>query len=233
MPLFLGLTNVMLARVYAEVNQIERSQELADAAAHHLSFMDSVIWSSIVNGLSARLALSVGKLDRARELLKPFSQPNQLLTENLWVMAYAGPALAELAFVQGEMERSKSVGDILIPRMDDEILSTYSAEMRYWRARAALALGDTTLAAMDLERARDVAANGKNRILLWRIHIEIAELAAAQGDSDKASHAVASARELITAIASCISNPILKESFLQRPDVRQIADASFSIINHQ
>ncbi|HEX7587854.1 MAG TPA: hypothetical protein VF478_06020, partial [Anaerolineae bacterium] len=218
-PLFVGLTKISLARLYAELDQLHIAQTLADEGAQTLEPLQAPVWLAMSRGTQGRIALLRGELSRAHTLLDPLWNQGDDPSENLWGFSLAGPSIAELALVEQRYDFGLHFCDWLLPLFEREEMWRHAAEMRYQRGRIFMACGEGPRARADLIRALTIAENDDIKILLWRVFSALATL-----DWQQASHAQADAQrrraiDLIHSLANGIADPGLRDGFLHGRDV--------------
>ena len=218
-PLFIGTTKTWLARVYAELDQLQTAQALADEGAQALEPLQMPVWTAMSRAMQGRIALLRGEMPRAHELLDPLWREGDDSSENLWGFSLAGPAIAQLALLDRRYEFGLHFCDWLLPHFEREEMRGHAAAMRYQRAQILMALGDASRAEADLHNARTFAESAGIKILLWRIDSSLAVLYQKQGDAARADAARRLAIDLIHALANGIADAQARDGFLHGSEV--------------
>jgi tetratricopeptide (TPR) repeat protein len=221
-PLFQGLSRMMMAHIYAELNQLDRAKTLATEALEILRQLESQAWALWSQGTLARVLIERGELDQAHAILDPISLSAADVAPNIWAFGILAPAALELGLIEGRYNDGLAFSDALLHIASGEDLQAYAAETFYMRGLIYQKLGDLPQAHAHLERVRATAVRSQNNLVLWRVEEAFAELHAARGDQDQAQAAHQHAVRLVREIIGHIGDPALRESFLQRRDIQAL-----------
>lgn len=222
-PLFVGLALMLLARARNELNQLEQAEALADESAQVLESMHTQLWSTMGQGFRGRVLVRRGELARARTVLEPMWHVGEDPVVNFYGFISAGPAVAELALAEKSYDFGLQFCNWLLGRYEQEKVWGLAAEIYFLRARIQAARGRPAEAEADLIRAREILERAENKILLWRVDATLAAIYARRGENAKAGLERQRATELVRSIAEKISDPTLRESFLNRNDVMELS----------
>ena len=217
--LFTGLTKTWLARLYAELDQLQLAQTLADEGAQTLEPLQVPVWLAMGRGIQGRIALLRGETRRAHELLDPLWREGDAPSSNLWGFSSAGPSIAQLALVERRYEFGLHFCDWLLPHFEREEMWGHAAGMHYHRAQIHVARGDESNAEADFIQARTIAEKTGTQILLWRIHSSLAMLYQQQSNAAPAEASRRIAIDLLHALANGIADPQARDGFLHSRDV--------------
>lgn len=221
-PMFQGLSRMAMAQLYAELNQLDRAQTLASEALEFLNKLESQAWAFWGQGTLARVLIRRGELDRAHGILEPLHRSSADVASNVWALGMIAPAALELGLIEGRYEDELAFSDALLDAVAIENVQAYTAEVFYLRGLIYRELGDLAQADANLDRARGIAMRAQNNLLLWRVEEAFAQLHAARGEQDQARAAHQRAVRWVHEITGNISNPSLRESFLQRQDIQAL-----------
>ncbi len=221
-PMFQGLSRLAMAQIYTELNQLDRAHTLASETLEFLSKLDSQAWAFWGQGMLARVLIRRGELEQAHAILDPLHRSPADVAPNFWAAGMIAPAALELGLIEGRYEDELAFSDVLLGAVAVEHIQAYAAEVFYLRGLIYRKLDDLAQADANLDRARAIAVHAQNNMLLWRVEEALAQLHAARGEQDEAQAAHQRAIQLVHAITGHISNPSLRESFLQRQDIQAL-----------
>lgn len=221
-PLFQGLSRIIVAQIYAELNQLERAQPLAAEASEILKQLESQAWAFWSQGTLARVLIRRGELGQAHAILDPVRPSVIDAASNAMVLGMIAPATLELGLIEGRYKEGLAFSDALLSATALEGVYGYVAEGFYLRGEIYRNLDDPAQSLANLKRAREIAVGAENNLLLWRVDEALAQLYAARGDHDQAQAAHQLAVRSVQQIAGNIGNPVFRESFLQRRDVQAL-----------
>ncbi len=214
-----------LAAAYAGLGALEHGLEtvhLALTAAetqvpHFRSYPLSVLAQLHLLGgnlAEAGVVIEQGKEDRYRDAHPAFNMNFNV-------------AEAEVALKQGDYEQAMFVTDQWLPKLHQNGFRLYTPAMLHIRSQALLALGREEAAREGLEEARAVAEAIGSRRMLWQILYTLSQL---ESDPGQVAQLRQQACQIIEYIAGQIEQTDLRQSFLNRPDVRVVLT---SIKNNQ
>ncbi|MBI3914584.1 MAG: hypothetical protein HY327_10435 [Chloroflexi bacterium] len=221
-PLFAGLTDLWMARLYLELNQPERAAEIAERGGRALKQMHAPIWDTLAAGTLARALIRQQKLGDAHKLLDPLATNLQNADANLWGYSVSAPAIIELALAENRILVAQKFADAFLALFEREETWGYAAELYYLRGLALRARGDLENAERDLNRAHAIATRAEKSILLWRVDAARAEIFAARGDNAQAARTRQNTAEIVRGIAAKITDAEWCETFLAQEEVREV-----------
>lgn len=224
-PMFQGISRLAMAELYTELNQLDRAHTLASETLEFLSKLESHAWAFWGQGMLARVLIRRGELEQAHAVLDPLHRSAADLAPNFWAAGMIAPAALELGLIEGRYEDELAFSDVLLSAVAVEHVRAYAAEVFYLRGLIYQKLDDLSQADANLNRARETAVHAQNNMLLWRVEDALAQLHAARGEQDAAQAAHQRAIQLVHEITGHISDPALRESFLQRRDIQALLSA--------
>ncbi len=223
-PLFQGLSRIEMAHIYFELNQLERAHTLTAQASEILSALESDAWTFWSGGALALVLIRQGELERAHAVLKPFSGFVSDNKPSVWGQGMMVPAVLELSLIEGQYKEGLAFANSMLDTISVEQVQAYAAESFYLRGLIRFRMGDAQAEA-DLNRAREIAVRVENNLLSWRVDEALAQWYAARGEKDQARAAHQRAVEWVHELTGNISDPVLRESFLQRKDIQALFSA--------
>ncbi|HEX9075013.1 MAG TPA: hypothetical protein VF932_04510, partial [Anaerolineae bacterium] len=223
--LFVGLTHMVMARMYVELGQLGEARSRVQAALRELATFDSPFWSNVINALDARILLLQGHVEQARAILTGLWDGTWGENSNLYELAIMGPGFAEFAVRDGRLEEGLHFCDSLIERLEAEEMFQFTAEMYFERGLIQNALGNPKTAELDLRRALTVTEQAENWLLAIRVHAALEQLYLKEADREHARAENQRARTLIQTVAGNISDSALRKSFLDRQDVNPVLNS--------
>lgn len=162
-----------------------------------------------------RVKIALGSLDEAEAHLQ---QAFDRAESESWPGFRLAPLIVADAYLRldlGEPQRALDQLDTLIPRQQ-RIGSRYHLAEAFWlKGRACLALARVGPARQAFMEARTVAEITNERPVLWQVLIELAKLAAEQGDSRGSLALYREAREIVRYIADHMDDRELADEFLR------------------
>jgi predicted ATPase/DNA-binding CsgD family transcriptional regulator len=174
----------------------------------------SLVWTRIATGYLASVAILLGDLARAEELLHAVSgldMPAQTMAQRkVWC------AWVELALAQGHASRALEIIDQLGASSPQEAEGQSSLRVLKLRGEALLALQRPDEAEAALTAAHTLAAAQGARPVQWRIAIALGNLYSAHGRGREAQQVLATARVLIEELAATIADETLRDNFLRK-----------------
>jgi tetratricopeptide (TPR) repeat protein len=218
-------TSVDLALIYAYMGAWPR----AFGAAHDLqarvpagaidvaSPLQAETLMAYLQSLSGQQAEARAALDRS-----PFAHNPALLNDQFILLHQLfAQAQAELALANGEPQQALRLAEDLIAHFRRAGVRLYFTDALLLRGQALAGDGRVSEAQAALEAAREEAEQLGSRRTLWLILSELAALASRSGDHEAAKALWRQAAEIIDYIAAHAGSVELRQSFLNRPDVRQ------------
>ncbi len=221
-PLIKGVSDLRVAQIYFEPNQLDRAHTLAAEAFDILGQLESQAWAFWSRGSIAGVWIRQGKFDEAHKVLEPFRQSRPETVASKWVLGMVAPAALELGLIEGRYKQELEFFNRLLDQVNIEPMQAYVAESLYLRGRIYLKLSEWAQADRDLNWARGIAVHAEDNLLLWRVEEAYAQLYATRGEQDQARSMHARAVRRIREIAANISDPILRASFLGRQDIKEL-----------
>lgn len=210
--------NSILARVWIDLGQPERSAEYAQAMERLWEVSPMEGWRSWVEGTLILSYVSVGDLSRAAPHLAQLRPLPAGVVPGFQNYYYIGPAIAWFDLELGEIDRGIVFSSELIERFDAEGTSRFSAEMLYWRGRLHAHRNAWSEAIEDFQRGLQLLDETGARAVQWPIHAALADALEGRGDRTAADQRQ-SARTMIGSIAADLRDEALRRAFLSRPEV--------------
>jgi tetratricopeptide (TPR) repeat protein len=216
----------ILSLTWLWLGQLEASKRHAREMSKILTESSHIAegWEPWARGIQARAMLAEGDVHQAAALVKGYLEVPGGVIPVFQDYYYVGPSICWLELLEGEAERGLEFADRIIERLRKEGTDRYEAEMLYWHARLAVAVGSIDRAETDLRRAIDLLAPTGARAIQWPIHALMASVLASNGDEAGASNQRQRAADLVRSIADEIVEPPLRESFLLRPEVAALLE---------
>jgi tetratricopeptide (TPR) repeat protein len=220
-PVFTGLVLSEVARAHQELGQPERGRVLAAEAAGLFTAMDMPSWTTWSRGVAGADALARGDLAAAQAVIDPLWRDDGSISMFQGYLV-ASPVYAEWTFVTGRLGQGLRFCDWMLRLNEPEEIWRITGEVRYWRGRLHLAVGDYSGAEADLLEARNRLARAGVATLLWKIDAAFAELHHERGDLTAEAVARENARHGVARLAEGIRDETLRRSFLGRADVQKV-----------
>lgn len=224
-PLFQGLSKMMAAQVYIELNQLDQANTLAAEAGETLGRLESQAWAFWSRGTLARVLIRQGKLDQAHAILEPCRRSAADAAANIWGLGMVAPAALEMGLIEARYEEELAFSDALLSLIRVDDVKAYVAESFYLRGLIYFKLGDWTQAGANFNQARAIAVQAVNNVLLWRVDQALARLYTARDERDQAREARDRAVKVLHEITENIGDPVLRAMFLERQDVKELLSA--------
>jgi tetratricopeptide (TPR) repeat protein len=221
-PVFIGLVLSEVARAHRELGLVRRSQPLAAEAASHFAAMDMPSWTAWSRAVAGADALARGDLAAAQAAIEPLWREHDDSIQMFHGYLVPGPVYAEWALAAGHPGLGLGLCDWMLGRLEPEEAWRITGEMRYWRGRIYMAVGDLSRAEADLLEAHSRLTHAGVVILTWKIDAALAELYHERGDRAAEAAALENARRGIARLADGIRDETLRRSFLDRTDVQKV-----------
>jgi ATP/maltotriose-dependent transcriptional regulator MalT len=204
-----------LAAVYGNLGALTRGMELARQAvvaaeAHFPQFRCHPL------GILAHLHLVSGDIAEATAVIEEGKNDPNVVAHPAWNMRLY-IAEVELAFRQGDYERTLSLAEYWLARLRETKMYGYILPFLHLWSEAHWHLGQVAAARDGLLEARTIAEATDSQASLWRILLALSQL---ENDAAAAHHLQAEAREIVAMFTSRISDTDLRASFLALPHVQ-------------
>jgi tetratricopeptide (TPR) repeat protein len=206
-----------LAAVYGSLGAIEQGLEAAHLAMTVAETQMPVFRPYVLTKL-AQLHLQQGQLSEAEAAVdqgkKDLNQEGAPILFKIILLAEA-----ELALRQGDYERALAATGVLLATLNQAGMRAYMLEVLYLRGQILRAMGQTEAARKTLLEAQAEAEAIGSRRMLWQILSALSQL---ETDPTEAERLHKQAQEIVAYIADNISEPELRASFLDLPQVQAV-----------
>jgi len=118
--------------------------------------------------------------------------------------------------------------EFLMRRLRRASARGYEPECLWLRGRALMTMEEKERAHQSLTEARMVATRLGCRRMLWRILVDLGNIAELSGHIEEAQNARAEAREIIAYIADHCGSDKIRMSFLSQVDVRRLLEPALT-----
>jgi tetratricopeptide (TPR) repeat protein len=203
-----------LPQAFAAARELQARVQVGVAYADSARLAEAMLPFLLI--LDGRLAEAQSALDRF-----PIAQNQQALQEQFILLhLVVSRSLVELALAKGEAEQALELAESLIAHFQREGTRLFFPDALWLRGRALAAAGRPGDAQSAFEVAHAAAAALGSRRTLWLILAELAGLAEMRGEQPAARELRRQTAEHIAYIAEHAGAAELRESFLNRADVR-------------
>jgi tetratricopeptide (TPR) repeat protein len=210
-------TRADLAALYGELGAVKLGLETAQLA---LSFAEThiPILRAHCLGVMAKLHLLDGNLADAEAATRAAQDAP---TQRVWPGYFVPAPLAdaELALEQGNHERALKVTGELLSQLREFGMRAYFPYVLYLQGQALLGLGQEEEAWERFLESRSEAQTIGSRRMQWQVLVALSHM---EPDPGEAERMRGQARQVVDSIADHIDQEELRDSFLKRPDVRQL-----------
>ena len=206
-----------LAAIYKGLGAYELAQEELDKAMVVPTSLHLPDHAYLLS-MQTYVRIGAGDLASAEQMLDTHRQSH---ADKSWP-SYRGPLLeAEiaLAIALEDYEQAVVLSSELLNMLRKSSMRLWLPHALYLHGRALVALGRTDEARSSLIEARTEAQARGSRWTLWQILAALADTAA---DRVETAEFINQARAIVEDIAHHVSNPSLRESFLNCPDVSDL-----------
>jgi hypothetical protein len=140
-------------------------------------------------------------------------------TQEVWPGHFVPVPLAdgELALKQGDYERAMKVTDELLSHLREFGMRSQFPYVLYMQGQALLGLGQEENARQRFLESRSEAEDVGSRRVQWRVLLALSQI---EPDPAEAERLRSKARQVVEYIVNHIDQDDLRNSFLNRPDVR-------------
>ena len=200
---------------------MDKAEQIADEL---LPIVESIVpvYRPIALSYIAQVKCLNGKVEQAEQVLSRIYQNSNIETLSVFVvhLVYLTDAYLQLALRKPEkaLERTES----LIKRLLRAGAHGYEPECLWLRGKALLAMGEIQRAQQSLIEACNVAARIGCRRMLWRILVELGNVAEIGGQMEEVQSLQTEAREIIAYIADHCGSDELRTSFLSMAEVGRL-----------
>jgi tetratricopeptide (TPR) repeat protein len=210
-----------LISAYLNMGALDKAEQIADEL---LPIVESIVpvYRPIAFSYIAQVKCLNGKVEQAEQVVSRMYQNSNLEALSVFVvhLVYLTDTYLQLALRKPEkaLERTES----LLKRLRQAEAHGYEPECLWLRGKALLAMGEIQHAQQSLAEARNVAARTGCRRMLWRILIELGNVAEIGAQMLEARAMRSEAREIVAFIAEHCGSDELRTSFLSMAEVRQL-----------
>jgi tetratricopeptide (TPR) repeat protein len=210
-------TRADLADLYGDMGALNLGLETARLA---LSVAETQIPMARTHclGVIARLHVLESNLSEAAATVHT---AQQVPVQYIWPGYFVPVPLAdgELALKQGDFERAMKVTDELFAQLVESGIRLHLPYVLYMQGQALLGLGQEENARQHLLESRSLAEEMGSRRVEWRALLALSQI---ESDPVRAERLRRRGRQVVDGIAAHIDQEDLRNSFLQRSDVRQL-----------
>ena len=212
-----------LAYMLSELGDVERALELTRQAAAATRHTGGV-------GLGTTLAVRIhvelhsAGVEQAAATLQEMELT--ILSPAIWEVDSVLRSRSEVALAQEDARRALETTQAHVDRLNELGLRVYLPEALTRLARALLRVGGVTEARECLLKAADQVQRMGAPMLEWTVLHALGKLETEDGKPARAEPYWARARALVSRIAARAPTPELRQSFLARPEVREMFGAS-------
>lgn len=208
-----------LINAYINIGDLDKAEQIAGEL---LPIVESIVpvYRPIALSYIAQVRCLKGKVEQAEQVVSRIYQNSNLEALSVFVahLVYLTDAYLQLALRKPEkaLERTES----LMKRLRRAGAHGYEAECLWLRGKALLAMEEIQRAQGSLIEARNVAARIGCRRMLWRILVELGNVAEISGRMVEAQTMRAEAREMVAYISDHCGSDEMRIAFLAMAEVR-------------
>jgi tetratricopeptide (TPR) repeat protein len=216
----------VLGWLHFECGDLQAAIEINQRCVDHVRTLrePEILANAQLNVADALIAS--GDLPRAAELLASVHRMVNDRAVSEWLKwrytTHLFASLGDLALAQGDFDAvQRWTGrclEVATPRRSRK----YISKALRVRGEAFIARRQWLEAEDQLHRALDVAHTIGNPPQLWRVHTSAARLAEARGDTRDAAESWTAAHEVVTTMATAMSDPALAACLMALPAVREV-----------
>lgn len=207
-----------LINVYINAGDLDKAEQIADEL---LPIVDDIvsIYRPIALSYIAQVKCLNGNVEQAEQVVSRIYQNSNVEALSVFVapLVYLTDAYLQLALRNPEkaLERTES----LMKRLHRAAAHGYEPECLWLKGRALLAMEDIERARQTLIEARNIATHIGCRRILWRILVELGNIAERGGQMDEVQAVRTEAREIIMYIADHCGSAEMRTAFLSMAGV--------------
>lgn len=228
-----SFAHLLLGMLYVE------AQAWPQAHAHYTQGLalaqqvGSVFWTRVLSAEVAEVCVHLGRLAEAEALLhpqlgeagyraQPAAFPTDLPTEMTWAQRWRWQARICLAQAQGAAALALSWVEQLIAATPELELGQEQTvpHLMLLKGKILLDLQQWATAATTLQMALAGAHAQGRKVLLWPIHLALAQALHGQGQPTAAQAHLAQAQQAMAALSDALPTPELRAHFLQQTEQR-------------
>jgi class 3 adenylate cyclase/tetratricopeptide (TPR) repeat protein len=216
-----AVTRAELGALYANLGDLERGMALADEGLE-IAKARSQMAVPIVMGSRAEIQLLAGEFDEAEATIARSGIERLPGPIHFAAAAHVELLRGRLASARGDHDRAAEIADAAIEWLRRLEVRPYLPAALLLKGSALRAGGGTGPAETVLLDARSEAERLGFAPILWRIDVELSDVAAARGEAARVAELRNEASGVIERIAGTIDDGELRASYLARPDVRTV-----------
>ena len=211
-----------LTHIYTQLNALEQSEYYIEQAAADILDYDGLLglYASMITLEKVSLLLAQGDIDKAARLFSSRKFENSLA--NALTRDYVREVHIRVLLAQGEDEEALQHNEEYIADLNDSKNKSFLHQMLLFKGIAHHRLYQHKQAAAALNDALTIAQDLGARWRLWQILSTLADVEDKLNNSSKAASLRNKAVEYVDSICAEISRPELRESFLNRLDVKEL-----------
>ncbi len=206
----------ILAMIYQDLGQTDTSQRYINRAIKTVADMPEM-FQVVSRMIYCDLLLRQGDIEQARKTIEGVEP-----TEFGYGQVYGNIVPGRLALAMGDGPRACAIADDLLEKKRLIGMRILFPDIYLLRGRGLALTGQHNSARESLETARVAAEDVGTRRLLWDIYRELSKNAGYLGNPEEAERYMAAARTEIDYLAGQLDSAEWRESFLNRPDLREI-----------
>jgi class 3 adenylate cyclase/tetratricopeptide (TPR) repeat protein len=211
-----------LAHLYKELNVLDQAEHYLEQVTEFSEDNPGLLnlYSSMITLNQVSLLLAQGDIDKAYELYVGSDFEDALA--NSLVNGYVLVVSVEVMLAKGENETALQYCEKIIEKLTSSKNKSMLHQIYLLKGIAHLRMNEYELAGIALSDALQVAEDLGSLWRLWQILLAQAELEDKLKNPQKAASLRGEAVEHIEAICAEISQPEIRESFLNRPEVKAL-----------
>ncbi len=211
-----------LAHLYIELNALDQAEHYLEQVTEFSEDNPGLLslYSSMITLEKVSLLFAKGDIDKAYELFVGSDFEDALA--NSLVNGYVLAVSVEIMLAKGENETALQYCEKIIEKLTFSKNKSMLHQIYLLKGIAHLRKNEYELAGIALIDALQVAENLGSLWRLWQILLAQAELEDKLKNPQKAASLREKAIEYIEAISAEISQPEIRESFLDRPEIKAL-----------
>ena len=210
-----------LGLVFAQLGQFDRAKTEIQAARRGLGDQASPALTALL-AIDANVHLLAGELEAAEALLAEARTQTGHADLTSWAPSFEALADAGLGLARGDYTRAANAPAELLAIEREAGFYAFRLDLELAQARGLLRLGRLDEAGALLAEARADAQGRQSRRLLWELLAAQAEVADRRGDAELADQLRRQARDELEALATQLTDPVLRAGLLSQPDARAV-----------
>jgi class 3 adenylate cyclase/tetratricopeptide (TPR) repeat protein len=212
------LSPSMLSWIYASYGDFTRAYKMIERAVKESEEMS--LFLSHVNTGAAWLKFREGHTEEAMEILSRALAEESTNFPDVFLGSLLSNLRTEITIVRGEFEEALSLANRTIDTMNEAGRNLFLPDALHLKAKALLEVGMDDEGHSTLDEAKDLAERTNSRRSLLSILGTKLELEREQGNSEKIESILKQGKEIASFIAEHITDPELKDMFINLENLR-------------